>query len=121
MKKLVVTITTLSMMSMMGCYYTEQMKPDEIDFNENQDLNVVMTDTTYNLEADHYYYKNDTLFAIVSGTLGDEPGSISEKQIPIDKIDTVEVDKFDYVATIIAPLAVVSLIFLIMASGGLLW
>jgi hypothetical protein len=121
MKKFVITITIFSMMSMMGCSYTEQMEPDEIDFNENQDLNVVMTDTTYTLEADHYYYNNDTIFTILSKPLDESPISKFEKQIPVEEIETVEVDKFDYVATIIAPLAVVSLIFLIMASGGLLW
>jgi len=46
MKKFIITVTVLSFMNLIGCYYQEQMVPSDFNFNDAEDVQITTEDTT---------------------------------------------------------------------------
>jgi hypothetical protein len=101
MKKLVVTVTMLSFMNLVGCYYQEQMNPSDFNFNDNEDMQLITKDTTYNLGGRDYYYDNDTLIATFSKPLDERTKLKYTINIPVNSIEMIEVKKMDTLNTTI--------------------
>ena len=100
MKKIIISITTLSFMNLFGCHYQKQMNPGEFDFEDNWDMLVTAKDTVYNFESGDYYSTNDTLFAMVSKPLNDKSNLHYTISIPVESIETIEAQKMDMLGTL---------------------
>ena len=49
MKKIIIYLIIASFLNLVGCYYQQQMNPEEYNFDEKLDLQVTTKDTTYSL------------------------------------------------------------------------
>ena len=96
MKKIIITITILSLLNLIGCYYQEQMKPTKYNFKNEDDINVTTKDTAYNLGGKDYYYDNDTLFVIASKPLDERTTLEYTINIPVNSIEMIKVKKNGY-------------------------
>jgi hypothetical protein len=95
MKKLIITVTLLSFLNLIGCYYQEQMNPSKYSFDEEEDLQLTTKDTTYNIGEKDYYLENDTLFVTFSKKLDRETTLITDVELPIKDVETLEVQRTD--------------------------
>jgi hypothetical protein len=126
MKKIIICLTIFSMLNLVGCYYQQQMTPEEYTFDENLDLHVTTKDTAYNILGEDYYYKNDTLFVKVPIQLDKHTSAKLKVNIPTEAIDKIEVKRVDALDTALTIGAVVvvaaGILFLIgLASFGSGW
>jgi len=102
-KKIIIYLTIFSMLNLVGCYYQQQMSPEEYNFNEKLDLQVTTKDTTYSLSAKDYCYNNDTLFATLSKLMYKDDYWIRYRtatKIPVNEIEKLEIEKRDEAVTI---------------------
>ncbi|RPI59675.1 MAG: hypothetical protein EHM44_11700 [Ignavibacteriales bacterium] len=102
MKKIIIYLTIFSLLNLVGCYYQQQMTPEEYNFDEKLDLQVTTKDTIYSLSAEDYYYYKDTLFATVSKFMYKDDYWIRYKtatKIPVKDIEKLEIEKIDEAAT----------------------
>ena len=117
MNKLIITITILSFLNLIGCYYQEQMNPGEYAFDEKDELHLTTKDTTYNIGEKDYYLENDTLFATFSKKLDRETTLKTVVKIPVKDMKSVEVKRSDTGLSFLVGLGAVvglfALIFLI--------
>ena len=104
MNKIIITITILSFLNLIGCYYQEQMNPGEYAFDEKDELHLTTKDTTYNIGEKDYYLENDTLFATFSKKLDRETTLKTVVKIPVKDMKSVEVKKTDSGKTFLAVL-----------------
>ena len=123
MKKFIITVTVLSFMNLAGCYYQKQMNPSDFNFNDKEDIQVTTKDTTYNLSEKDYYYENDTLFTTRRIKYDAQSSTITNLEIPVEEIKTVEVERTDAVATILTVFGVLVgalgvLFLMVLASSG---
>jgi len=122
MKKLIISITILSFMNLVGCYYQEQMNPSEFNFNEAEDVQITTEDTTYNLNGKDYYYENDTLFATKRIKLDAQSTLKTNIEIPVEEIKTVAVERTDVLGTTFLLIGVAIIVFLFaIADFGPSW
>ena len=119
MKRVIIHLTIASLLNLVGCYYQQQMNPEEYNFDENLDLQVTTIDTTYAISSDDYYYLNDTLFAKVPVQLDKRTSAKLKFSIPVEKIETVEVEKTDVMATVFTTLGVIVGVLAIVAGLSL--
>ena len=106
MKKIFIYLLILSVMNLVGCYYQEQIKPNDYKFDENSKVKITTKDTIYNLSGKDYYFENDTLFAAVSKKIDNQTTLKTNVEIPIENIEIVEVERNDALATVLTTLAV---------------
>lgn len=99
MKKIIITLTILSFLNLIGCYYQEQMNPSDFNFNDEEDMEVTTKDTTYNLSGKDYYFENDTLFTTVTKKLDNKTNFNYNINIPAEEIKILEVKKLDATST----------------------
>jgi len=107
------------MLNLVGCYYQQQMSPEEYTFDENLDLQVTTKDTVYNISGDDYFYSNNTLFAKVPIQLDKHTSAKQKVNIPVETIEIVEVEKTDVVATVLTTLGVIVGVFAIVVGLNL--
>lgn len=88
-------------MNLTGCYYQQQMNPEEYNFDENLDLQVTTKDTVYNLKASDYYYYNDSLFVRASQNLNKQTKFKYQVVIPAEDIQKLETKRADVGGTMI--------------------
>jgi hypothetical protein len=119
MKKIIIYLTIFSFLNLVGCYYQQQMNPSEYNFDENLDLQVTTKDTVYSISGDDYFYANDTLFAKVPVQLDKRTSAKLKVNIPVETIETVEVEKTDVVATVFTTLGVIVGVFAIVVGLSL--
>jgi len=103
MKRIVNYLTIFSMLNFVGCYYQQQMIPEEYNFDENFDLLVTTKDSSYSLSANDYYYNENTLFVTLSKFKYENGYWLRYKfitKIPVKNIEKVEIEKTDATATI---------------------
>ncbi|MFC2103283.1 hypothetical protein ACFLSS_02525 [Bacteroidota bacterium] len=120
MKKIIVSIVIISFLILAGCYYQEQMKPGDYKFDDNSTMKIITTDSVYNFNGDDYYLGNDTLFGKVSKKIDERKTLITNVEIPIEDIVSVElewVDAFETTLTIIGVLAGLFAVF-VFSFGG---
>jgi hypothetical protein len=90
------------MLNLVGCYYQQQMTPEEYNFNEKLDLQVTTKDTTYSLSAEDYYYDKDTLYAKVPKWMYKDDYWVRYKidtKIPVKEIEKLKIEKMDEAVT----------------------
>ena len=122
MKKIIITITLLAFLNLIGCYYQEQMNPDEYKFDENSTMKVTTKDTVYNFNGNEYHLASDTLFGKVSKQLDKRRVLIYNVEIPLMDIEEVEVKRTDVLETTLLLAAIlaipITLIVLALTQGG---
>lgn len=118
MKKIIISLTLISFLNLVGCYYQEQMNPTEYKYDEKEELWLTTKDTTYVLGKNDYQYQNDTLFATLSKKLDRETTLKTNIEIPIEDVESVEVERTDVIATI--GLTVVIILAVPVISWGLI-
>ena len=106
MKKIIITVTILSLLNMIGCYYYEQMNPVDFNYLDKEDIRVTTKDTTYNLSGNDYYFESDTLFVSLTKKLDKQTKLKFKQSIPLREIEVVELEKTDAVATIFTSLGI---------------
>jgi len=123
MKKFIITITILSFLNLIGCYYQEQMNPGTYNFDEEDELHLTTKDTTYNIGEKDYHLENDTLFVTFKKKLDRETTLKTVTEIPVNEIESVEVEKTDAGMTALLTLGIIvgalGLIFLLGDMGPL--
>ena len=115
-KKLIIYLTIASLLNLVGCYYQQQMTPEEYNFTDKEDIKVTTTDTVYTLKSDEYYYSNDTLFASVTKPLDEKTNFRYTIGIPVENIEMVEIEKTDVVSTSLTVLGVLVGVFAIILA-----
>ena len=121
MKKLIITVTIISILNLLGCYYQEQMNPSEYNFNEKKELHLTTKDTTFSIGENDYYLEDDTLVATLSKKINKQTTLKTNVKIPIQNIETVEVERVDTFETILLTSSIaipILLITYIEAAGG---
>ena len=122
MKKIIISLTIVSFLNLIGCYYQEQMNPGEYTFNENSTMKITTKDTVYNFKGNDYSLVNDTLIAKVSKKLDRTTSVISNIAIPVEDIEEVEIERTDALATtglvIGITLGALGLLVLIAGTSG---
>jgi len=116
MRKLIITINILSFLNLVGCYYQEQMNPSKYNFDEEEKLQLTTKDTTYNIGKKDYYLENDTLFVTFRKTLDRQSTIKTVSEIPIRDIDSVKVEKFDGLKTLLGVGGITLLAMIIVVS-----
>jgi hypothetical protein len=102
-KKIIIYLTIASLLNLVGCYYQQQMTPEEYSFTEGENIQVTTKDTTYSLSAKHYYYDKDTLYATSLKVIDKNHYKVQYKlttKIPVKDIEKLEIEKTDVTATI---------------------
>ena len=119
MKKIIITITLISFLNLLGCYYQEQMNPSEYNFDEKKELHLTTKDTTFSIGENDYYLKNDTLFVTFSKKLDGQSTLKMVAEISVKDIESVEVEKTNAALTLLATLGVIigSVIVLFILDG----
>lgn len=103
MKKILTYLVIFSLLNLVGCYYQQQMNPEEYNFDENLDLLVTTKDSTYSISAKDYYYDKDTLYATLSKWMYKDDYWVRYKiatKIPVKEIKKLEIEKMDETVTI---------------------
>ena len=122
MKKLIISITIISFMNLIGCYYQEQMVPSDFNFNDEEDIEVTIKDTTYNLIGKDYYFENDRLFATVSKKIDNQTTLKYNIEIPVEDMKELNVKRTNIFLTTILVVGVliipVTLIVAAIADDG---
>ncbi len=101
MKKLIIWLTIFSFMNLIGCHYQEQMNPGDYTFDENSTIKITTKDTVYNFSGDDYSLVNDTLIGIMAKKLDERTTLKINFGIPVENIESVEVDRTDVLLTTI--------------------
>lgn len=83
MKKIIIGLTIFSFLNMIGCYYQEQMNPNDYIFDENNKVTITTKDTTYSVKGEDYYYQNDTLVFTVKTKLDQQSIFKTIENIPV--------------------------------------
>ena len=102
MKRIIIYLTIASLLNLVGCYYQQQMNPEEYNFDENLDLQVTTKDTTYSLSAKDYYYDKDTIYATSIKVIEKNDYKVKYRittKIPVKEIEKLEIEKTDAAAT----------------------
>lgn len=124
MKKTISIVLISSMVNLIGCYYQEQMTPSSYDYDEHSNILVVTSDTTYKLKGDEYHFANDTLFATLSKQIDRQTTFKYDIKVPLDNIETIEVERTDAFGTVgvvvLVPVITFSLLIIIwlVTTGG---
>ena len=101
-KKILIYLTIASLLNLVGCYYQQQMSPEEYNFDEKLDLQVTTKDTTYSLSAKDYYYDKDTLYVTSIKVIEKNDYKVKYKittKISVKEIENLEIEKTDVAAT----------------------
>ena len=115
MKKLIIVVTILSFMNLIGCYYQEQMNPKDYSFDESNDIKITTRDTVYNFKGNDYSLVSDTLIGIMPKILDERTTLKINIGIPVENIESVEVDRTDVLATVLITFGVVVGVIFILA------
>lgn len=116
-KKIIIYLTIFSLLNLVGCYYQQQMTPEEFDFADNGVIQVTTKDTVYKFKGEDYTYNNDTLFASVIKPLENRTNLRYTIGIPVNKIETIEVSKMNVLGTLLIVVPIVLVILFITLSG----
>jgi len=102
MKKIIIYLTICSLLNLVGCYYQQQMNPEEYNFANGDNIQVTTKDTTYSLSAKDYRYDMDTLYATSIKVIEKNDYKVKYKittKIPVKEIEKLEIEKTDVAAT----------------------
>ena len=115
MKKTLIWILLLSFINLTGCYYTEQLVLSTYKFDEEENLTILTKDTTYSLKRNYYLLENDTLFCTVSSFNPERTiERLKDVKIPVEEMQTVEVERMDALNTILLSAGIVVVVILVI-------
>lgn len=120
MKRIIIYLTNLSLLNLVGCYSQQQIAPNEFNCKNNDDIKVVVNDSSYIFKSGDYYCKDDTLFGTVSQPLDKSSTYKYSISIPVKSIPEIEVNSVDGLLTIIS-VGVVTVILLLLWSISIKW
>jgi len=118
-KKIIIYLTITSLLNLVGCYYQQQMTPEEYDFTDNGDIQVTTKDTVYKFNSDDYYYNNDTLFASVTKPLDERTNLRYSISIPVETIEMVVAKRMNVLGTSLIVGSIVLVVLLITLGGDM--
>lgn len=118
MRKIIVIILVFSIMNIFGCYYQEQLSPSNYDFNEQSNIQINTSDTTYNLKGEDYHLANDTLFATIPKQIDKRTTHKLKLNIPVSEIKGVQVERTDAFASIATTIGVITGLFALVVLIG---
>ena len=98
------------------------MNPSEYNFDEKKEVYLTTKDTSYNIGENDYYLEDDTLVATLSKQINKQTTLKTNVKIPIQNIETVEVERVDTFETILLTSSIaipILLMAIIAAAGGL--
>lgn len=102
MKKVIIYLTIFSLLNLAGCYYQQQMSPNDYDFNENHSIKIIKNDSTiYVSNPYEYQLKEDTLFVITKQTLDNNIEQEMRIGLPLSDIQLIETERIDSGNTIL--------------------
>jgi hypothetical protein len=100
MKKIIIYLTIFSMLNLVGCYYQQQISPEEYNFDGKEELQVTTMDSlVHSINSGDYYYERDTLFAKVSKMTPNNVIIKYDTKIPVEEIEKLEIVKMDVLET----------------------
>ena len=114
-KKFFVYFLIFSFLNLVGCYYQEQMNPSDYKFDENNKIEITTKDTSYIFNSKDYYLRNDTLIGQQSRLIKDRAKEFYDISIPVEDINSVEVEKQNSEGTLLIVLAIVVSIITVVA------
>lgn len=95
MKKLIAYLLILATSNLVGCYTREQiLLPSDYKFDEDAELMVSLKDTSFSIRKGDYKLKDDTLI-YKSSDLVKNLTLKKDVKLPTNKIEKLEVKKFD--------------------------
>ncbi len=117
MKKLIITITILSFLNLIGCYYQEQLISGDYDFDAEDNIKVITQDTVYNFSGDKCYINNDTLFYKVIVSQDQKSMKLKTMTMSLDQIAKIEVERLDGLKTTLLVVGVLVVIVLLIGAA----
>ena len=102
MKRVIIYLTIASLLNLVGCYYQQQMNPEEYNFANGDNIQVTTKDTAYSLITKDYYYDKDTLYTTSLKVVDKNHYKVQYKlttKIPVKDIEKLEIEKTDVTAT----------------------
>ena len=115
MKKILIWVLLVSFINLTGCYYSEQLVPSTYKFDERKNLTVITKDTSYNFNGDDYSLGRDTLITVTSRVdAGRENGKLKFLKIPVEEMQTVEVDRIDVLDTVLLSAGIAVVVILVV-------
>ena len=127
MKKIIIYLTIGSLLNLVGCYYQQQMNVSDYDFKENDQIKIIIKDSTiYVAEPYEYQLREDTLFVITKQTLANNIEQGKWIGLPLKDIQLIETDRIDsgdtilLVSVITVGIVVIAAIIYIIASANAL-
>lgn len=116
MKKFIITVTTLSLLNMVGCYSYHTISKEELNqVEEYRDLQVITKNKyVYEFDEGNYTISEDSIYG--NGNLklimGKKVFQDYEGSIKIEDVEKLGMDKLDVVTTILAiaiPVAIIAI------------
>ena len=99
-EKIIIYLTIFSMLNLVGCYYQQQISPEEYNFDGKEELQVTTMDSlVHSINSGDYYYERDTLFAKVSKMTPNNVIIKYDTKIPVEEIEKLEIVKMDVLET----------------------
>ena len=99
-KKIMIYLTIASLLNLVGCYYQQQISPEEYNFDGKEELQVTTMDSlVHSINSGDYYYERDTLFAKVSKMTPNNVIIKYDTKIPVEEIEKLEIVKMDVLET----------------------
>jgi len=127
MKKIIIYLTIASLLNLVGCYYQQQMNVNEYDFNksrtENRPIKIIKIDSTvYILNQYDYQFRDDTLFIQQKLIMDDNIEKRVWLRVPLNEIQSVEVEKIDTGNTFSLALVVTAgMVAIAIAIYAIIW
>ncbi len=114
MKKLIAYLLIFTIFNLVGCYTREQIiLPSAYHYNEDADLTISMKDTSFVIKKGSYKLYDDTLIC----TLSERIKNLTQKRevkIPVNKIEKLDVKKFDTTNSCLLSGSVIIIVMLIV-------
>jgi hypothetical protein len=89
------------------------MNPGDYKFDEKSTIKITTKDSVYNFSGDDYYMVNDSLRYYHYKKLDEKTTLKSNVGIPVENIESVEVDRTDVLATVLITFGVVVGVFFV--------
>ena len=127
MKRVIIYLTTASLLNLVGCYYQQQMSVNEYDFSkshmENRPIKIIKIDSAvYILNQYDYQFRDDTLFIQQKRIMDDNIEKRVWLRVPLNEIQFVEVEKIDADNTISLALVVTAgIVAIAIAIYAIIW
>jgi hypothetical protein len=102
MKKIIIYLTIASLLNLVGCYYQQQMTPEEYNFDENLPIQIIKKDSTVYISNPYeYQLRGDTLFTLQQQTLDNNIKQSIMLGVPLNEIQLIKAERMDAGDTIL--------------------